>query len=241
MDERKQEIFHAIVRHFIQTATPVGSNTILVSYKLTVSPATIRSDMAFLEHEGLLYQPHTSAGRIPTDLGYRIYVNNIQKEKRIREKVHKDIHQLLKFYQARKAKEHIYDAVGLLADCSNNVSFATLPDESRTFYLGLSHMLKQPEFRENPMMASQVVEVFEHNNNFLSTLHTLDITDEVKIFIGKENIIEKIQSCSLIVTQYDFEGRQGFIGILGPTRMNYAYCTVALEEIKKILEKGEMR
>ncbi|MBI2464285.1 DeoR family transcriptional regulator [Candidatus Peregrinibacteria bacterium] len=240
MDERKQEIFHAIVRHFIQTATPVGSNTILVSYKLSVSPATIRNDMVFLEHEGLLYQPHTSAGRIPTDLGYRMYVNNIQKEERIREKVQKDIHRLLAFYRTHKAKEHIYDAVGLLADSSNNVSFATLPDQSRTFYLGLSHILKQPEFRENPMMASQVVEVFEHNNNFLSTLHTLDITDDVKIFIGKENIIEKIQSCSLIVSQYNFEGHKGFIGILGPTRMNYAYCTVALEEIKKILEKNKL-
>lgn len=66
-DERKKQVLKAIINHFVDTAEPVGSKTILVSYKFKVSPATIRNDMAQLEKAGYISQPHTSAGRIPTD------------------------------------------------------------------------------------------------------------------------------------------------------------------------------
>lgn len=235
MNERKQKIFQAIVQHFIQTASPVGSNTILISYKFSVSPATIRNDMASLENEGLIFQPHTSAGRIPTDLGYRAYVNQLSDYESARETFLQDLEKYRKAYALEKTKEKIYDAVSLLANMTKNASFATLPDQSRTFYLGLSNILKQPEFRENPVMASQVVEVFERNDNFLNTLNSLDITENVKIFIGKENIIKEIKSCSLIVTSYRLGSHHGFIGVLGPTRMNYSYATVAVEETRNML------
>lgn len=236
MDERKQKIFLAIVQHFIHTATPVGSNTILLSYRFEVSPATIRNEMACLENEGLIYQPHTSAGRIPTNLGYRLYVNELMDEEKIREKAIRDIQNLQEKYMHRKVKEKIYDAVALLAETVENVSFATFPDQSRTFYLGLSRMLKQPEFREDPIKASQVVEVFEKDDRFLNTLSDLDITERAKIFIGEENIIEQIKSCSLVVTKYTLEEGSGFIGIMGPTRMDYPYAAVAVEEIKHLLK-----
>ncbi|MBI5755036.1 hypothetical protein HZA41_02355 [Candidatus Peregrinibacteria bacterium] len=239
MDDRKQKIFLAIVQHFIHTATPVGSNTILLSYRFEVSPATIRNEMASLEHEGLIYQPHTSAGRIPTNLGYRLYVNKLMDTEKIRKKVIRDIQTLREKYAIRKIKEKIYDAVALLAETVENVSFATFPDQSRTFYLGLSRMMKQPEFREDPLKASQVVEVFEKDNRFLNILNELDITDQSKIFIGEENIIEQIKSCSLVVTKYTLEEGSGFIGIMGPTRMDYPYATAAVTEIKHLLGTSE--
>ena len=75
--DRKKKILQAIIKHFIHTAEPVGSETILVSYRFNVSPATIRNDMATLEKEGLIFQPHHSAGRIPTDLGYRLFIDEM--------------------------------------------------------------------------------------------------------------------------------------------------------------------
>jgi len=75
MDERKQKILKAIVQDYIATAEPVGSRTISRKFDLGVSPATIRNEMADLEEIGLIEQPHTSAGRIPSDLGYRYYVD----------------------------------------------------------------------------------------------------------------------------------------------------------------------
>ncbi|MBI2453338.1 DeoR family transcriptional regulator [Candidatus Peregrinibacteria bacterium] len=238
MDKRKQEIFCAIVKHFIKTANPVGSQTILISYNFSVSPATIRNDMVYLEREGLIAQPHTSAGRIPTDLGYRLYVNELADYENMRIKVKKDLSHLRQNYVMERIKEKIHETIKMLADLTQNVSFATLPNQSRTFYLGFSNILKQPEFREDSVKASQVLEVFEKDDNFLNVLHNLEIGEKVQIFIGKENIIEQIQSCSLIVVRYSIDNQKGFLGILGPTRIHYSYCQAALEEVKKMLEKN---
>ena len=236
-NDRKQEILRAIVKHFIKTAEPVGSKTILVSYRFHVSPATIRNDMASLEKEGLIYQPYTSAGRVPTDKGYRLYIDEIADYKNAKKKAIEKLNEVKKQYKAEQIREHIYDAVSLLSRATENVSFATLPDNERTFYLGLSNVLKQPEFATDNIRASQVVEVLENNDNFRRTLDTLDIDGNVKIFIGKENILEQIQSCGLMVTSYKKEGFKGYMGILGPTRMNYPFNKVILEEVKKLFEK----
>ena len=85
------------------------------------------------------------------------------------------------------------------------------------------------------MRASQVIEVLEEGTRFRKTLQHLDTGDEVKIFIGQENLIEEIASCSIIVTEYNLDGYRGYIGILGPTRMRYAYNKAVLEEVKGIL------
>lgn len=237
--DRKQEILRAIVKHFVQTAEPVGSKTILVSYKFQVSPATIRNDMALLEKEGLIYQPHTSAGRIPTDEGYRLYVDEIADYKKAKKHALSVIKKIRKQYKADQIREHIYDAVSLLAQTTENVSFATLPDNKRTFYIGLSNVLKQPEFQTNSIQASQVVEVLENNDNFRTLLDSLDINESARIFIGKENIIEEIQSCTLIVTKYERDGFTGYLGILGPTRMAYPFNKALVEEIKTLFEGRE--
>jgi len=229
--DRKHEILKAIVKHFVQTAEPVGSNTILVSYKFTVSPATIRNDMASLEKGGLVFQPHTSAGRVPTDLGYRLYIDEIAEKE-----AKQELKKIMKQYQTDRLREKIYDAVSLLARATNNVSFATLPDNKRTFYLGIANVLKQPEFVSNKIQASQVVEMLENDDRFRKTLESLDVNDTIKIFIGKENIISQIQSCSLMVTKFSRNGNEGFMGILGPTRMNYPFNRGVMEEIKVMLE-----
>jgi heat-inducible transcriptional repressor len=77
LSHRHQQILWATVRHYIATAEPVGSKTLAEEYNLNVSPATIRNTMGFLEKAGFLYQPHTSAGRIPSDSGYRVYVDQL--------------------------------------------------------------------------------------------------------------------------------------------------------------------
>jgi heat-inducible transcriptional repressor len=235
--DRKQEILSAIVKHFIQTAEPVGSQTILVSYRFNVSPATIRNDMASLEKEGLIYQPHTSAGRIPTDEGYRLYVDEIADYKEAKKKALLKLNLIREQYQVQKVKEQIYDAVNLIARATENVSFATTPDNDRTFYLGIANALRQPEFASQSINASQVIEVLERDDYFRRLLEKLKTDDSIKTFIGKENILEQIQSCSLMVTTYEKDGFKGFMGILGPTRMNYPFNKAVLEEVKILLNK----
>ena len=83
MDERKKTILRAITDDYISTAEPVGSRTIAKKYSLGVSPATIRNEMADLEDEGYLEQPHTSAGRVPSTKGYRFYVDSLMDREMI--------------------------------------------------------------------------------------------------------------------------------------------------------------
>jgi len=80
MESRKAEILRAIVEEYVETAQPVGSQTVATSRRLGVSSATVRNDMTVLEREGYLVQPHTSAGRIPTDLGYRFFVDHFTQQ-----------------------------------------------------------------------------------------------------------------------------------------------------------------
>ncbi|HBE32924.1 MAG TPA: heat-inducible transcriptional repressor HrcA, partial [Cyanobacteria bacterium UBA11368] len=77
LTDRQQQVLWATVRHYIATAEPVGSKALVDEFNLSVSPATIRNAMGVLEKAGLLYQPHTSAGRVPSDSGYRIYVDQL--------------------------------------------------------------------------------------------------------------------------------------------------------------------
>ena len=233
--DRKKAVLKAIVKHFVETAEPVGSKTILVSYKFNVSPATIRNDMADLEKSGLIYQPHTSAGRVPTTKGYRLFVDEMADFEEARKQAITHLSKIRENYKIAKLREKLHDAVSILARATNLVSFATTPDNPRTFFLGMSNVLRQPEFSHNAMHASEVIEVLEHGDNFIKTLNDLEITENVRTFIGEENILAKIQSCSILVVKYKQDNFEGYLGILGPKRMNYPYNIVMLEEIHKLL------
>ncbi len=234
--DRRLEVLKAIVQHFVETAEPVGSNTILVSYKFQVSPATIRNDMASLEKEGLIYQPHTSSGRVPTDLGYRLFVEELNDNQ---EEVNKEAKMAIalgqKELQMHKVKQKIHDLVSLLAHVTNVASFATVPDNPRTFYIGLSNIIRQPEFVADMSRASQVIEVFEQGDRFVNILKGLNIDESIKFFIGKENLIPEIQSCTLMVTTIQYMGHTSIIGLLAPTRTNYAFNRAVLEQIKSLI------
>jgi len=214
----------------------VGSKTIIINYHMDVSPATVRNDMMFLEKAGYIFQPHTSSGRVPTDSGYRMYVDKLVDKTEIRKKAIEHLKHIQKQQQIQKYKEKIYDAVSLMSHAIDNLCFATLPGKKTTFYLGIAQTLKQPEFVEQPLRASQVMEVLEESHNFIHTLDQLEITDQARIFIGKENLIKQIESCSMIVCRYNLPDYVGYMGILGPTRMHYAFNSVILEEVKHTLE-----
>src|SRR5918996_6637830 len=81
VEDRKLEVLRAIVEDYVSTREPVGSKALVDRHQLGVSPATVRNDMAALEEEGLIAQPHTSAGRIPTDKGYRLFVDRLSQVK----------------------------------------------------------------------------------------------------------------------------------------------------------------
>ncbi|MDB9418345.1 heat-inducible transcriptional repressor HrcA [Microcystis aeruginosa] len=127
LSDRYQHILKATIQHYIATAEPVGSKTLLEEYKFTVSSATIRNALGKLEKEGLLYQPHTSSGRIPSDWGYRLYVDELMTpDDRIGEKIGYYLHQNAKS-PAWSLESLLQRATQFLAGLSGYIAIVTLP------------------------------------------------------------------------------------------------------------------
>lgn len=236
MNERQSRLLAAIIDEFIATAIPVGSKQIVDAGYLQVSGATIRNEMQALSEEGFIAQPHVSAGRIPTDKGYRAYVREYLEPDRYEKQVRKKFETLKEQYLVRKDQERVYEAVALLTRMTPNVVFATVPHKDRVYYLGLSNALKQPEFLNNPMMTSGIVEVLE--TRLHNILQSVEPDDNIHYYIGDENIVPEIHSCSLMVTGYSVRDDVGTVGILGPMRMDYGFNTVALDLIADMLRSS---
>ena len=119
LDERKKKILHAIIQNYMETGEPVGSRTISKYSDLKLSSATIRNEMSDLEEMGYIIQPHTSAGRIPSDKGYRLYVDNLMQEKN--QEV-ADLKELM-FQRTDRLEKVLKQVVKVLA---NNTNYATM-------------------------------------------------------------------------------------------------------------------
>jgi heat-inducible transcriptional repressor len=130
VEERKLEVLRAIVEDFIATNEPVGSKTLADRHNLGVSPATIRNDMASLEEEGLIAQPHTSAGRIPTDAGYRLFVDQLTEIKPLSVAEKRAIQTFLD--HAVDLDDVLRRAVRTLAQLTRNVAVVQYPSLSRS-------------------------------------------------------------------------------------------------------------
>ena len=233
MNTRQSKLLIAIIDQFISTRIPVGSKHIIEKGYFPLSGATIRNEMQVIADEGFIEQPHVSAGRIPTAQGYRMYVQEFMEPSVYEKKVRAKFDSLREQYFQRKDQERAYEAVGLLSHMIPNVAFATVPHKPRVYYLGLAHVLSQPEFQADPRLASGVVEVLEER--LADVLNTIKIDDQVRYYIGDEHVLPQIQSCSLMVTGYELRGQKGTVGILGHMRMDYPYNTVALDLVAGLL------
>ncbi len=233
MDSRQNKILQAIVKAFVETASPIGSKQISESGEFDVSSATIRNEMVKLEKDGFIMQPHTSAGRIPTSRAYRVLVDQMKVDSRLLE-AQRDIEKVRREKDLKQTKEVLHDMVSTLSSVTHNITFASLPDQDRVFYIGLSNMLKMPEFFQNPDITTKVVEVLE--NQISEVLKGLEIGPDGAVYIGEENILSEFQSCSLLAYPYYYKGFYGVLGVLGSMRMDYAYNMAALKSSVQLLK-----
>ena len=236
MNDRQSKLLIAIIDQFISTGVPIGSKQIIEQGYFALSGATIRNEMQILSDEGFIEQPHVSAGRVPTAKGYRSYVLDHMQPSGVEKKVRQRFQSLKEQYFQRKDQERAYEAVALLAHMTPNVAFATVPHKPGVYYLGLSHVLKQPEFTLNPALASGVVEVLEERLSDI--LRRIDVDEKIRYYIGDEHLLPQIQSCSMMVTEYRLRGERGVVGVLGHMRMDYAYNTVALDLVAGLLRSA---
>jgi heat-inducible transcriptional repressor len=228
MTERQKLILCSIVEQYAEVASPVGSN--LLAKAFNVSSATVRAEMAELERLGFINQPHTSAGRVPTDKGYRFYVNCLAEEKEA-PSINAQRALTARVHDAGLPERTIRNAVDTLVQMTHNLGLATIGNQ--LYMSGLSNLFGQPEF----MQAGQVRQVAELLDNLEPWLREAAPNQPLSVYIGRENPIGRSAGCSLIISRFvsPYSDRS-YIGVLGPTRQNYRDVMMLVGRAGKTLE-----
>ncbi len=231
MTSRREAILEAIVREYVETAEPVGSLTLVRKYAFPYSSATIRAEMAMLEENGFIMQPHTSAGRIPTEKGYKYFVKMIENEEKSLAGREEDI--LKKRIEAMHAQyERKFDAAALaLAEMTRNVALSTLGQE--VYSHGLANLFRQPEFIDT----DRVLGIADMIDNMSTLLNELPRSKNFMVLVGSETPIGKSADASLVISRVDTPyGVRGYLGVLGPTRMSYERVIPLVKRTRDLLE-----
>lgn len=216
-------------------AAPVGSVTLAKLFQ--VSSATVRSEMAQLESMGYIAQPHTSAGRVPTDAGYRYYVNSLSEHTDVTHDQLGTTNRENRALEVRvnsqtRADFAIRGAVDSLVELTGNLGLATIGDQ--LYMSGISRLFTQPEFVDN----ERVRAVAKLLDNLEPWLREAAPGQPLNIFIGQENPIGKTSQVSLIISRFRSPfSDKSYIGVLGPTRQNYGRVMALVRHAGNILEE----
>lgn len=229
MTPRQEKILQAIIEHYAEVASPVGSS--LLAKVFGVSSATIRTEMAELERSGYISQPHPSAGRIPTDKGYRYYVNQLGEAHEFPER-RTERALTSRVQHGGLPEQTIRNAVDTLVELTHNLGMATIGHQ--LYMSGLSNLFGQPEF----MQSGQVREVARLLDNLQPWLNEAAPNEPLSVYIGRENPIGGGAGCSLIISRFrsPFSDRS-YIGVLGPTRQSYRDVMTLVGRAGKTLEE----
>lgn len=235
MTERQLQILSAIIEQHAEIASPVGS--VMLAKLFNVSSATIRSEMAKLEEMGLITQPHTSAGRIPTDAGYRLYVNTLNEQNEVA-KCLPGFDRSVRAIEARvstqsnRADRAIRSAVDSLVELTHNLGIATIGDE--LYMSGIGNLFSQPEFAQTNH-AQAVARLLD---NFEPWLREAAPNEPLNVYIGAENPIGKNSGVSLIISRFRSPySDRSYIGVLGSTRQSYAKVMRLVRHAGAMLEE----
>lgn len=246
LTKRQEGILFSIIEEYAELAAPVGSVTLAKLFQ--VSSATIRAEMARLEEAGYIAQPHTSAGRVPTDAGYRYYVNTLSEQPEnlehlapVEHKPSTDEHPYersnrvleVRINSQARADFAIRGAVDSLVDLTGNLGLATIGDQ--LYISGISRLFTQPEFLDNQRVQS----VAKLLDNLEPWLREAAPGQPLNIFIGQENPIGKTSQVSLIISRFRSPySDRSYIGVLGPTRQNYAKVMSLVRLAGSMLEEA---
>ncbi|MDP3995992.1 MAG: hypothetical protein Q8P74_01970 [bacterium] len=230
LSERRRDILKGIIDEYIKSAEPVSSGLLEKRYKFEVCPATIRNEMQKLTENGFISQPHTSAGRVPTDKGYRFFVDNLLDKEFAEESFDFGI----KDWPEISEIKILQSITKNLASISSNLALGYLPDSKILWKDGWEEIIKEPEFEERDIVGDfiNMLESFERD------IEDLEVGSDIKVYIGKENSLLKSKEFSTIIARCHFpEEGEGILAIIGPKRMDYNKSIGSLYSLIKSLEK----
>ena len=232
---RQTQILKALIDEYIETAEPVGSQSLDKKFNLGISPATIRNEMVDLTATGYLRQPHTSAGRIPTPRAMKFYIQQLMEEKQ------------MSLADEVKAKEEVWDsradvdklleeAVKSLAERTHNVAIAAT-DEGKVWHAGYANIFANPEFSDLRACA----DLFSFLDE-AQLLHELFFERAVSgtpidILFGEELGWPELSSVGVVATHFSIRGRNGALGVIGPIRLSYQTVVPMLRYFGNLIEE----
>jgi heat-inducible transcriptional repressor len=241
---RRRRVLESIVRLHTSTAEPVSSQAI--AREMGLSSATIRNIMYGLEEEGLIRQPHTSAGRVPTDTGYRLYVDSLIEHGHLREIGKRYMDEMVASLRANSIEDVLLKSLQLCSRVTSQACVAFFPAIKIKRYLierleeeikntltswyefadrlyldGTHYLAEQPEFRSVDKLRL-VLRMLEDKKILLEMLEESVSNDGLSVNIGSENSAPGFEECTLVVANYRIDGDiAGTLGIIGPMRMDY--------------------
>lgn len=233
LSPREIQILRAIIEEYINTAEPVGSDTLEKKYNLGVSPATIRNEMVRLTDMKLLKQPHTSSGRVPTPFALRYYVDHLMKTKSM--SVAEEVSVKEKIWDYRQeADKLLREATKALAQKTKTLAI-TVTRDGDMYYAGAAHILDMPEFYD-----------FQLTHQLLTALDQADFwwklqegrSDQFYIVLGDEmGTMPELMECGYIYDKFETPHMSGAIGIVGPSRLNYPYVVPVVRYVGGLIRE----
>lgn len=234
-EARKRAVLSTTINRYILEATPISSEELVEHFDL--SSATIRNIFSELEDEGYLTHPYTSGGRIPTEKGYRYYVDSLLLQMQLMdEEKSKIIREYAK--ELRRVEDVLEETSRLIEETTHYTGIVSfLAWQDRMFYKGLSRILEQPEFKNTEKMRL-LVRIIEDKQHLLGLINR-DFSDRARVYIGRELESPGMEDCSLVVSDYRRKNKpQGKLAVLGPVRMEYNRIIPVLEYISDVLSEA---
>lgn len=233
LTDRKQALLQGIIEEYVQSAKPVASAWLVDKLGLDLSSATIRNEMKELEESGYITHPHTSAGRIPTETGYRYYIEHfLQPKAELDNTSQVELKQLSTIVTDQGQEGVVKNVMKGIAAKSSEAILVSLSRDS-FYYTGISYLFRKPEFQQlsEVMIFSGLI---DHLDEVMIKLHSVEPDDDVTFLVGSDNPVS--QYCSTLVTHYQLgDTIHGTVALLGPMRMNYQYNYELLKYTKSLL------
>ena len=233
-NSRRKMVLNSAINRYIKKALPVASDDIAEEFDL--SSATIRNIFSELDESGYLKHPYTSGGRIPTDKGYRYYVDFLIRQMELldeeKQRILKDCKR--KIRRLDDALENTSEVISEITHYAGIVSFLQWQD--KIFYKGISRILDQPEFKDADKIRL-LVRLMEDKGKLLDIINR-DFSGKVKVYIGSELGFPEMENCSLIVSGFKLKNQpSGRLAVLGPMRMEYDHIIPTMEYIAEVLNQ----
>ncbi|MCL4366925.1 hypothetical protein M1563_02040 [Patescibacteria group bacterium] len=235
LTDRQRQLLKAIIETYVKTGEPVASEIIEKSCDLGVSPATIRNEMVKLTDLGFLKQPHVSAGRTPTSMGFRLYINELMKERELPIVDEVSIRQQV-FDQRAQFSQMVHAATKALAKKCNTLALSVNDDD--IYYTGAAHMLDLPEFFDIDVTRF-VLSLFDEYSLLEKIINLAQGNDPLHILFGEETGFDFLRPTSFAFLNFETQhGNQGVIGVIGPDRLNFPVVIPYLRYIGEVLQEA---